>query len=164
MANSSIISKVKNIVIKDLIKDDSIITAIDSSTVPKDKPEELLYSHIFDYQQNPNKLDSVSTYLTILVNVVDYYADNKAFSKIVLDIEIISHYRHMRVDNVPKVNKNRNDYLSELIVEKFNNGDIGLGSLKQKANIEGSLKEDYLFRRITFETTDLNKSFCDDED
>ena len=25
------------------------------------------------------------------------------------------------------------------------------------------LKDDYLFRRITFETIDLNKSFCDEE-
>ena len=70
----------------------------------------------------------------------------------------------MRIDNIPKVNMNRNDYLSRLIVNKFNNNSsIGLGKLTQKTNIEGRLKDDYLFRRITFETIDLNKSFCDEE-
>lgn len=163
MANSSIISNTKNIVIKELIKDKDIIAAIDSSIISKDKPEELMYTHIFDFQQNPYKLDNVSTFLTVLVNIVDYNSENQSFSRVILDIEIISHFRHMRVDNIPKVNKNRNDYLSELIVKKFNNKNIGIGNLIQKTNIEGSLKEDYLFRRITFETVDLNKSFCDDE-
>ena len=102
--------------------------------------------------------------MNILVNVADYIKDNEVFSKVIIDIEIISHFRHMRIDNIPKVNMNRNDYLSRLIVNKFNNNSsIGLGKLTQKTNIEGRLKDDYLFRRSTFETIDLNKSFCDEE-
>ena len=164
MANSSIVSKAKNIVIKELIKDVDIVTAIDSSNIPIDKPEQLLYTHIFDYQLNPYKIDDVGTFLNILVNVADYIKDNEVFSKVIIDIEIISHFRHMRIDNIPKVNMNRNDYLSRLIVNKFNNNSSsGLGKLTQKTNIEGRLKDDYLFRRITFETIDLNKSFCDEE-
>lgn len=164
MANSSIVSKAKNIVIKELIKDIDIITAIDSSRIPIDKPEQLLYTHIFDYQLNPYKINDVGTFLNILVNVADYMKDNEVFSKVIIDIEIISHFRHMRIDNIPKVNMNRNDYLSRLIVNKFNNNSsIGLGKLTQKTNIEGRLEDDYLFRRITFETIDLNKSFCDEE-
>ena len=164
MANSSIVSKAKNIVIKELIKDVDIVTAIDSSNIPIDKPEQLLYTHIFDYQLNPYKIDDVGTFLNILVNVADYIKDNEVFSKVIIDIEIISHFGHMRIDNIPKVNMNRNDYLSRLIVNKFNNNSsIGLGKLTQKTKIEGRLKDDYLFRRITFETIDLNKSFCDEE-
>ena len=121
MANSSIVSKAKNIVIKELIKDIDIITAIDSSRIPIDKPEQLLYTHIFDYQLNPYKINDVGTFLNILVNVADYIKDNEVFSKVIIDIEIISHFRHMRIDNIPKVNMNRNDYLSRLIVNKFNN-------------------------------------------
>ena len=67
MANSNIITTIKNHVIKTLIKDANIVAAIDSSTVPKDKPEELLYTHIFDYNQNPYKVEDVGYSFTLEV-------------------------------------------------------------------------------------------------
>ena len=41
--------------------------------------------------------------------------------------------------------------------------DIGLGELKLTSNVEGSLQRDYLYRKLIFKGTDLNKSLCADE-
>ena len=158
MANSNIITTIKNHVIKTLIKDNDIVTAIDSSTVPKDKPENLLYTHVFDYNQNPYKVEDVGTFITVQVHIPAQI--DKNYSTVTLEIFIVSHYRHMRVDNIPKITVNRNDYLSQLITEKFNGSGLGLGEMSQMTNIEGCYQEDYLYRKLTFKTTDLNKSFC----
>lgn len=48
MANSSIVKKAKNKIIKEFIKDEDIIEAINSSEVDPSEPQKLLYKHIFD--------------------------------------------------------------------------------------------------------------------
>ena len=47
MANSSIIRKVKNKIIREFIKDQDIVDAINSKKIKK--PEELINTHIFDF-------------------------------------------------------------------------------------------------------------------
>ena len=70
----------------------------------------------------------------------------------------------MAVDNVKGIPDNRNDYLARLIDIKLNGrSDIGLGELKLTSNVEGSLQRDYLYRKLIFKGTDLNKSLCADE-
>lgn len=81
----------------------------------------------------------------------------------------------MKVDNIPKVSDNRNDYISKLLDKKFNGRDV-LGNSKKDennlhlygkldlvANIEGAASRDFLYRQMIFETKDLNKSFCEEE-
>ena len=69
----------------------------------------------------------------------------------------------MVVDNIPKVNINRNDYLSQLIDEKLNGKNIGIGGLTLKDNSEGAYQQNYVFRRMLFESMSLNDSMCEDE-
>ena len=70
----------------------------------------------------------------------------------------------MKVDNVPKINVNRNDYLSNLIDKKLNGrSDFGIGEVTLQSNIEGSYQKDYLYRQMIFKCTDLNDSLCRDE-
>ena len=165
MANSSIVKKVKNKVIKELIKDSNIVSAINSDKVSKDTPEKLINTHIFNYHQNPYTIDTVSTFITIQVHIPDSYIRNRTFVNPQLEIWIISHERHMTVDNIPKITENRNDYLSELIDEKFNGrSDFGFGDMKLVSNIEGAFQTDYLYRKMIFEGTDLNMSMCTDEE
>jgi hypothetical protein len=169
MANSSIIRRAKNKIIKEFIKDPEIVAAIDSSTVKSDKPEKLIYEHIFDYNQNPHTLNDVRTFITIQVHIpYSYYEDYKSSDIIVkptIEIWIVSHEKHMRVDNVPKITQNRNDYLSELIDNKINGkGGFGIGKTKLLSNVEGAFQQDYLFRKMIIECKDLNWSLCDDED
>lgn len=166
MANSSIIRKAKNKIIKEFIKDEAIVAAIHSSKVTK--PEELINTHIFDYNQNPHTLNEVGTFITIQVHIpYSYYEDYRssdAFVKPTIEIWIISHEKHMKVDNVSKITSNRNDYLSELIDNKINGkSGFGFGETKLLSNVEGSFQQDYLFRKMIIECLDLNRSLCEDE-
>lgn len=169
MANSSIIRKAKNKIIKEFIKDPDIIAAIGSSKIKSNEPEKLIYEHIFDYNQNPHTLNIVGTFITIQVHIPQsYYNDYRAsdvFIKPTIEIWVISHEKHMKVDNVPKVTQNRNDYLSELIDNKINGkSGFGIGQTKLLSNIEGAFQQDYLFRKMVIECKDLNWSLCEDDD
>ena len=167
MANSSIIRKAKNKIIKEFIKDSDIVAAIDSSEIKPNEPEKLIGKHIFNYNQNPHTLNIVGTFITIQVHIPQsYYTDYNASAtriKPTIEIWIISHEKHMTVNNVPKITQNRNDYLSELIDNKINGkSGFGIGEAVLLSNIEGAFQQDYLFRKMIFQCTDLNWSLCDE--
>lgn len=169
MANSSIIRKAKNKIIKEFIKDQDIIAAINSSEVKPNEPEKLINTHIFNYNQNPHTLNKVGTFITIQVHIPQsYYNDYNASTtrvKPTIEIWIISHEQHMRVNNIPKITQNRNDYLSELIDNKINGkSDFGIGKTILLSNIEGAFQQDYLFRKMIFQCTDLNWSLCEEDE
>lgn len=170
MANSSIVGKAKNKIIKEFIKDKNIVSAIDSSEVKPNEPEKLIGKHIFNYNQNPHTLNIVGTFITVQVHIPqNYYSDYRGNSAIhvkpTIEIWIVSHEQHMSVDNVPKVTQNRNDYLSELIDNKINGKDgFGIGNTKLISNVEGAFQQDYLFRKLIFQCLDLNWSLCENED
>ena len=168
MANSSIIRKAKNKIVKEFIKDQDIVAAINSTTIDSNESEKLINTHIFNYNQNPHTLNIVGTFITIQVHIPQsYYNDYNASDKFVkptIEIWIISHEKHMVVDNVPKVNQNRNDYLSELIDNKINGKrGFGIGETVLLSNIEGAFQQDYLFRKMIFQCIDFNDSLCEDE-
>lgn len=169
MANSSIIEIAKNRIVREFIKDKQIIAAIDSSKVPKDSPEDLINTHIFDYAQNPNTINTTETFITIQVHI-PYTREMErsgtaTYVKPTIEICIISHEGHMVVKNVPKVKSNRNDYLSRLIDEKLNGStEYGIGKLVLLSNLEGSIQQNYSFRKMTFQCVDLNDSLCSMED
>lgn len=161
MANSSIIGKAKNKIIREFIKDDAIVKAIGSSEVKS--PEKLIGTHIFDYHQNPNTLNTVGTFITIQVHIPNsyYIASSRAWVNPTIEIWIISHWEHMVVDNIDKITENRNDYLSRLIDNKLNgNISLGFGDVELLSNEEGAIQTDYVYRNMLFECTDLNKSLC----
>jgi hypothetical protein len=78
----------------------------------------------------------------------------------------------MKVKNIPKVTENRNDYISMLLDKKFNGRNVIGGSSNPKNNLhlcgrltlisntEGAFSSEYLFRRMVFETADINDSVC----
>ena len=163
MANSSIIGIAKNRIIKEFIKDKEIVAAINSHQVTSS--EKLVNTHIFNYHQNPYTINTVETFITIQVHIPQSYSFNDGtFVKPTIEIWIISHEKHMVVDNIPKVTDNRNDYLSKLIDKKLNgNSGFGIGKLKLISNVEGSYQQDYVYRKLVFECLDLNDSMCIDE-
>lgn len=168
MANSSIIRKAKNKIIREFIKDKDIVNAINSSEVKSNEPEKLIGKHIFDYNQNPHTLDKVETFITIQVHIPEPYYGGYHSSTIHvqprIEIWVVSHEKHMIVDNVPKITQNRNDYLSELIDNKINGKDgLGIGKAKLLSNVEGAFQADYLYRKMVFQCLDLNSSMCEDE-
>jgi hypothetical protein len=170
MANSSIVRIAKNKIIKEFIKDKDIIAAIDSDDIKANEPEKLIGTHIFNYNQNPHTLNKIGTFITVQVHIPqnyysDYHGNSAIHVKPTIEIWVVSHEKHMIVDNVPKVTQNRNDYLSELISNKINGkSGFGIGETKLISNIEGAFQADYLFRKLAFQCLDLNWSFCEDED
>ena len=170
MSNSSIVRVAKNKIIKEFIKDQDIVKAINSSEIKPNEPQKLLYKHIFDYNQNPHTLKTVGTFITLQVHIPqnyysDYHGNSSIHVKPTIEVWIISHESHMRVDNIPKVTQNRNDYLSELIDNKINGRrGFGIGKTKLVSNIEGAFQQDYLFRKLVFECLDFNYSMCEDKD
>lgn len=163
MANSSIIGKAKNKIIKEFIKDKEIVAAINSSDVTS--PEKLKGTHIFDYHQNPHTINTVQTFVTVQVHIPQPFSfEDSTFVKPTVEIWIISHEQHMVVNNVPKVTENRNDYLSRLIDNKLNGkSGFGIGKLNLTSNNEGAYQQDYVYRKLVFECLDLNASLCVDE-
>lgn len=169
MSNSSIVRIAKNKIIKEFIKDKDIIAAIDSDKIKPNEAEKLIGTHIFTYNQNPHTLNTVGTFITVQVHIPqnyysDYHGNSAIHVKPTIEIWIISHEKHMEVDNVPKVTQNRNDYLSELIDNKINDkSGFGIGNTKLISNIEGAFQSDYLFRKLIFQCLDLNWSFCEED-
>ena len=169
MANSSIIGKIKNKIIREFISDDTIVKAIDSHNPKVKEPEDLIYTHIFDFNQNPYTLQDVQTFITIQVHIPEDHSFNnverKSYVHPTIEIWITSHENHMKVDNIPKITQNRNDYLSHLIDKKLNGADgYGIGKLQLLSNKEFSYESDYVCRTLVFSGTDLNNSLCIDED
>lgn len=178
MANSTLVTDLKSAVIKELISDEAFFDAINSPEI-KDKKQanKLVYTHIFPYHQNPETITETITFITIQVHVPKPYSYMRSKTWVApnLEIWIYSHNKHMKVDNIPKVTDNRNDYISKIIDKKFNGRDtLGnskndennlhlLGQLELVANVEGAASKDFLYRQMVFETVDLNRSFCEDE-
>ena len=168
MANSSIIKEAKNKIVKEFIKDQDIIKAINSKEIKPDEPEKLINKHIFDYNQNPHTLNIVGTFITIQVHIPQsYYNFNYHSSPThvypTIEIWIVSHEKHMVVNNIPKITQNRNDYLSELIDKKFNKKTgFGYGETVLLSNVEGAFQSDYLYRKMIFQCTDFNASLCEE--
>ena len=159
MANSSIVGKAKNAIIRKLIQNEDIVKAINATNIEEN--DELINTHIFNYDQNPNTINDVLTFIIVLVHIPKVFDKNKTFVEPTVEIKIISNERHMKVTNIPKIRQNRNDYLAELIDNTLNGcTDIGLGELVLESNVEGVYQTDYLYRRLLFSTKDLNKSMC----
>lgn len=176
MANSTLITNVKSAVIKELINDEAIFHAINSPTI-KDisEADKLVYTHIFPFHQNPEVITNQITFLTLQVHIPKPHDRFRTWVLPRLDIWIFSHNKCMRVDNIPKVTDNRNDYISKLLDKKFNGrSTLGVSDDDSKnvhlydkldliGNVEGAFSKDYLYREMMFEMKDLNSGLCEYE-
>lgn len=161
MANSFIVGDAKNKIIKEFIKDEAIINGIDPVDISLQNSEKLINRYIFNYGQNPNTVHDVETFITVETNINNRHFGNNRYVDSTIEIWIISHENHMIVDNVAKVTENRNDYLSRLIDNKLNGRrNFGIGELQLVSNVEGSIQQNWLYRRLIFEVVDINNSFC----
>lgn len=168
MANSSIISEMKNRLIAEIIRDETLFHAINSPvcTDPGDAAA-LINSHIFGYQLTPQSLSEAVTVLTVQVHSAKENEDSakKLWIRPTAEIWIISHKSCMEVKNIPGISANRNDYISQLLDSKFN-GRTSLGvpplellkELELTENSEGAFAPDYLYRKMIFTTLDINNA------
>ena len=158
MANSTSISQFKERVVMAIAKDDTLFYAFDAKDC--ENGGDLINTHIFRYNKNPDTITEAITFVTIMVHTKTKDR-NGTFVIPTLEIWIYSHNDHMKMDY--KVTKdNRNDYISMLIDEKFNGSTEygGIGKLLLVSNTEGTFSQKFLYRRMLFETVDINDSTC----
>lgn len=158
MANSTIVSELKEKVVMAIAKDNDLFYAIDAPDC--ENGGDLINTHIFRYNKNPDTITKVITFITVMAHTKSN-AKNNDFVIPALEIWIYSHDDHMNMDS--KITKdNRNDYISKLLDEKFNGSTEygGVGKLKLISNSEGTFSSKFLYRRLIFETIDINDSFC----
>lgn len=159
MANSSSVIEFKKKVINELIENDDVVAAI--SAVEIDYPEDLLYTHIFDYTKAAKTLSEVGTYILVEVNIPRILDKNGVWVEPRLDIFIVTHDQRMQY-KIPNGSRcNRNDYLSELIDSLLNErSDFGFGQLQLRSNTATVINEIYNCRQLSFASKDLNDSRC----
>lgn len=159
MANSSIVTTMKNKVIREMCKNERLFNAINSSTIINFEDSfDLIGKHIFRYNQNPNTIEGAISFITVQVHIADTPGKNKVWTRSTLEIWVYSHERCMKVD---KIEDDRTDYISRIIDEMFNNQDrYGYGRLQLVSNTEGVFCKDWLYRKMIFETKDFNDSMC----
>lgn len=158
MANSTIVSELKEKVVMAIAKDNDLFYAIDAPDC--ENGGDLINTHIFRYNKNPETITKAITFITVMAHTKTN-ARNTDFVIPTLEIWVYSHDAHMKMDS--KITKdNRNDYISKLLDEKFNGSTEygGVGKLKLMSNVEGTFSEKFLYRRLIFETIDINDSFC----
>ena len=161
MANSTSISEFKERVVKAICNDDTLFYAIDAKDC--ENGGDLINTHVFKYNKNPQTITETVTFLTIMVHT-KARGRSGTFVTPTLEIWVYSHYNHMKMDY--KITKdNRNDYISMLLDDKFNGSTEygGIGRLQLMSNTEGTFGDDFLCRRLIFETVDISDSFCDKE-
>ena len=173
MANSTIVTDLKQAILTELVNDEALFYAINSSEITDFKQaNKLIYNNIFPFHQIPETIIKANTFITIQVHVPKTHMRSRTWVAPNLEIWIYSHHSHMKVDNIPKVSDNRNDYISMLLDKKFNgrttignskNDENNLhlfGKLDLVSNIEGATAKEYLCRQMIFETKDLNNRSC----
>lgn len=175
MANSSIITDMKAKVISEIINDETLFYAINSPIVTDIKhADELVNTHVFRYHQNPDTLDKAITFITVQVHTLkqNRYDDTNLWIRPTLELWIVSHETCMNVNNIPKIPHSRNDYIAQLLDNKFNGRTILgidtdpnklhlIGKLDLIENTEGAFAVKYLYRRLVFITRDINDSLCE---
>lgn len=176
MANSELVSDLKSAIAKELVKDEALFYAIDSNDINDFKQaNKLMYKHIYPYHRITETVTETSTFITFQVHIREMSSWNKRWIAAILEIYIYSHDKHMKVENIPKVTDNRNDYIAKLLDKKFNGrssfgnnkdpkNDVRLyDNLSLTLNEEGATTQGFLYRHMMFKTKDLNNAPCKDE-
>lgn len=159
MANSTSISEFKENIVKAVAEDDALFYAFDAKNC--ENGGDLIDSHIFKYNKNPNTITDTITFMTVMVHT-NARDQNGTFVTPTLEIWIYSHNEHMKMDHTI-TKDNRNDYISMLLDNKFNGTTEygGIGKLQLISNTEGTYNDKFLYRRLIFETVDISNSLCE---
>ena len=179
MANSRIIERLKQSVVRQLINNNEIVDVIDSPDKNNEdwSPYYLINSKetlemgftpaIYTSYKFPETINKNITFLCVLIN--ETHGDD---NNIIVDLHIVifTHKDHMMLDD-PSIPSNRNDYLSILIDEALNGKsliydekNIFLGRIKLLSNIEDAHDNNFLMRHLIFRCYDINRNYCDSDD
>lgn len=158
MANSAFVSNTKNKIMSELQSNELFLNVLDTT---EEEREDLVYNRIFPFLYIPKTIETVTSYVCVDCSINTTYTNSRyAFATIIIDV--IVHQDHMQLD-MAGVSETRADYLCE-IIDKMLNGrdDFGVGELVLLKNTPDSVASTGLrYRRLIFETKDLNNGLCD---
>lgn len=161
MSNSECVSEWKQQILSDLLNDEKILKVLG---VDDDEIEDgLMYTRLFPFSYVYQTQDIVKTYICVEISI-DRTADNRyrndLFVRPIITFRIIGHQDDMEVKGM-NTYKTKLDYVSELIVKKYNgqriNGSYELYFLKnQPMDISTTYRE----RVVQFRGISLDKTVC----
>lgn len=172
MPTSKIIDDIKNKLIKEIINDDLIVQVIDSkdkdnpsfdgsclTDTPRNKKNNYT-PLLFTYIKYPGTIQDNLTFVCIEVNIVGHYNYKETWVKVQIEVAVFSHVDHMRIDDIPQITANRNDYLSTLLEDKIIDTLKDYTDIKLYSNIGRAYNEKFMYRQIIFECEELNVDVC----
>jgi hypothetical protein len=177
MANSQVITKIKQSVVRQLINNDEFVKVIDNPDMKNEdwmpiylKQSEMTEEagftpSIYTSFKFPNMIEKNISFVCIAVNEAGSL-DNKLINAD-LHIIIFTHKDHMLIKD-SSIPDNRNDYLSIIIDSIFNgktlkydNKDAYLGKFYLISNTEDAYDDNFLIRHMVYRCNDLNINFCE---
>lgn len=162
MNTGSLILSMKEKIAEELIRDPAITAAVCTDGTVPENPEDLYGTRIFRYHRLPDEQGAPTAYLTVQVHIPRSEDRNNTFLKPTLELWVITHESLMPIAGHPEVNAGRNDYVSQLLDEKFQGYEgLGYGRLAFAENTEGVLPGSFLYRKLIYETLDFNGSVYD---
>lgn len=179
MANSTIITALKQWTTRKILSNAEIVNAIDNPSMNEKgwNPIFLVNSNmtsakgfnpsIYNFYKFPTTIDKTITFICILANI--YQMKNNNYVDAELHVIIFSHKDHMIVDN-PSISDNRNDYIAKLIDKELNGNFVkymktnaSLGKLVLLSSVEDTYDNNFSTRHMKFVCNDINYSLCETE-
>lgn len=164
MAKTKCIRSFKNKIMSELSQDENIINALglneDEST------DDLIWVRLFPHQYKPQTEEEVKTYIFVEINIPERRSrygdtDSNITVRPIIIFGVLTHQDDMRMNMVGE-SGTRMDYLAELIEDKYEGREgFGVGVLKLKSSVAGSVNNTYRFRELIFDAVDLDDSLCE---
>ena len=164
MAKTKCIRSFKNKIMSELSQDENIINALGLN--PDESPDDLVWVRLFPHEYVPQTEEDVKTYIFVEINIPERRSrygdtDNDFIVRPIILFCVLTHQDDMRLSMVGE-SGTRMDYLSELIEDKYEGREgFGVGVLKLKSDIAGSVNNTYRFRQLVFDAVDLDDGLCE---
>lgn len=160
MANSTLITTMKQSVIDAICDDPRLFAAIDPDRSLCGAGSEMPWNCIFPYHQLPGSLTTAPAFLSVTTHT-KIRENSNTFVAATLDIYIYVRRNHLKLPQ--EQSSTRLDLIAALLNEKLNGSTAygGLDKLRLMETTEGACEDDYCFRRIQFRTVDANDPFCE---
>lgn len=158
MAKSKCIRQWKDKIMSELSQDDEIITALGLN--PDESPDDLQWVRLMPHDYIPTTESVVKTYITFEIDIPERrsrYGNNESNIWVhpIIVFRVLTHQEDMKL-NLAGESGTRMDYLAELIEDKYEGRqDFGVGILKLKSDVAGSINNTYRCRQLVFEAVDV---------
>lgn len=148
----------KNKIMSELSQDDEIITALGLN--PDESPDDLVWKRLFPHYFVPQTESEVRSYILVEIDIPERRSrygstDSDIWVHPTITFYVLVHQEDMHM-NMAGESGTRMDYLAELVEDKYDERqDFGVGILKLKSDLAGSVNTTYRFRQLVFEAVDV---------